>query len=1619
MNMKKILCVILCICMLFTTEMLTFVASAVEFLPTFNFSGIKDAINALVGYHGDIVVIYCYDPQNASADVDSNLPDPMNIVIGAGETTFNETFLVRSLVGYKASYVTQVELSADDTPEERNAKLLNYNDDGVGIDNETNLLKFNLNNVDSNNQLIYYVYYTAADVNYTVRYYFQDTVGDGYTEITALSLSDKAKTGSVFSDEALASMIDDNPNLPENFEQGYKLLHAIPDMVAADGSTVFQVYFDREYYSMNFNLVDGFGVDQIYERYGANITIGVPTKPGYTFNGWYELTVDSDSDGIPDQKANDAPLLNAANLPKTIGVQNRYYLADWIINAGATSYVIAYWAKEENGHQYLLGTKTVTDATAGVEVDGKDDLKADNVCGLASHQHTADCGGCNHTHTYSCISDRDFNGTTVSGNDKAVIDALENGNYEDGCIYAIQNTTDRPPDYAERYWLKLYINGQWYQPSGAVYANNMSNYVAGESLGEAWAGTFSVKKYYIKDSLLNCGHVHNESCYTYTCGLEEHVHDSSCTLNVTHLVYDYADQNVIIEGDGTTVINVYYHHKEYTLRFFYARSHEEGEDTIYEVVGGTTYYFGAYAGTYDPEDAWKSVPDLLMQTPPYNQDNNEGQLYQWGQVKNQPNLITEYIDNSDLKTKYKLKEDTLEANGYIYYYFEFVAPFGADISEIWPVDKFEPVEIAEKHNHSNHTNSQDPTANCKWEKAYFSAWNGQKGVKYSEVNSNQTIKGAYQYLDEYLVFDDSIPGYADDTIVSYLCYWVNGSNISWSYPREFAYDIYLEVDASDQQDLQAAYPTNNNELVTYQGESYRRKDGIWYRLFKEFSVFDNSDYDQKENQTKISIDGYEWVTTLTYNNGEKREDDDVPIYHYHFYYHLITHQTITFKNEGVEIHTVTNEPFGSLLKDSLVDFDWDLSKNFATYYPTTLEPGAYVFKGWCSTSPCSDATIVDLNTFTIPEEDVILHAYWVKNTYTVKFYESLNGDLLYQFGGDGNENVKIPHGTMIGSTKDNNALTVEDPTRDNDHFIGWFYVDGMTRKKYDPDHTPIKGDMEIFAVWEGTTPRDYTVNYVYEENGSTIQIADPTTGVARENSTKTFVAKAGSALYSQYQTNYFPISQSHSIVIGESGNEYAFKYFHVDGELEYIIRYVDAATGARLPINGSLADGTEIVDGEAKVKTTSSYVVHSYFPYTDESDPNNIKYYTPDSYKKSLVLSIKQNDQGDYVSDTEKNVIEFEYTLQEQPTGYYVVNFYTEKLGNTAATLNTGNCDLHSSIEEAVPYIYQAVQYIPATKTVELPQILGFTYNNTVTTSDNKISFEVTVEGVEINLFYKRNSYNYDIEIHYLQNNAEKVKPIKSNLIAKYGEKVTYELTEADKKLVSGYRPINTVGSVTITENEASNVIVFNYEPIQYNIRYVAVTFVGGDKKDIGTLGGYTSPEAENKLYTSGAQTFNGSTANANEYFEFVGWYKEEECENLITTDAKYVPSVNDLSEVEVNTFYAKFERKTGSLTIERSFDGIDETHVFVYKITNTADSNTLYVTASFSNPTVRIEGLLQGEYTVEQVTDWSWRYGSNNTKVVSLNNNEVTIAFANTPTNQAWLNSNSQIFKNIFGAVN
>ncbi len=1556
--MKKILAMLLCFCMLFATESTIVLVDAVENLLGDDIASLlSDAL--LADYYGDIVIVYKYDPSNITLGNESELPEATNIVLSS-EEDFNAEFVTRSLVGYEASYITDAE---------GNKLSLDANGEGVGLTDGR--ITFKNVKVDRSVQAFYYVYYTAIDVNYTVRYYFQNANNDDYTEIPALMQSGNAKTGTVFADEELASLIEDNSNLPSNFANGYKLLHAIPDMVAADGSTVFQVYFDREYYSVNFNLDGGYGVDQIYDRYGANITIGIPTKPGYTFNGWYELTVDTDSDGVPDDTSATATLIEPADMPRTIGVKSRYFRADWSAIEGDTKYTVIYWAKESDGTQYILDSQIISGATAGDIVSGNGIL-----CGKSEHVHDTSCMSCGHSHNSSCTVPSAFEITSVTGNDKSAIEDM--GTPENGFVYLIQTDNDIVNG---KYWLKFYLDGTWYQVSYALYSNTVSAYVDLDNPKDSGtSGSYHATKYYAKG--LGCGHVQSDSC-VINCGLEEHTHNNDCTpIDDPYLLYDdsITDKNVVIEGDGTTVINVYYHHKTYTLRFFYARSDTSGNN--YEVVGGSTYYFGNLASSFDANDAWASVPTLLK---------NQGD---WGRVST-PSLKDTYANDADLISKYSLATDKyIDANGYRYHYFEFTAPFGSDISDVWPVDVFQSVSLEAEH--STYHGIGENTYCSYGDVAYFSAWNGQKGVKYSTDEENQTIKGAYQFLDENLVFDSTIPGYKDDTIVSYLCFWVNGNDTKWSIPREFAYDIYTQVDKATQNELDIAAPDDSQYIID--DKTYVKYEDVWYLLFEEFSVFDNSDKTEYENQTKISIEGYEFYY-LDYDNPTNENEDGIEVYDYYFYYKLVSHTDVTFYNEGEAIFTVVDGTFGTLLTDYLGSFNPDLSENLSAYYPATLESNAYYFKGWCNTAECTDGTMINIDTFTVPDDEHYnLYAYWAKNEYSIKFYNSLGGTQLYEFSGD----HSITHGDVIGDTADNSGNTVTSPTRDNDAFLGWFYMDGATRKKFDPQQTPIKGNLEVFAMWEGTTPREYTVRYVFKNGNEEIEIAPATTGVARQNSTKTFIAKAGAELNSGYRTNYYPTTQSHSIVIDEDvkNNVYTFEYYHVDTELSYKVRYVDAATGLNLPINDAEKG---IANGEATIKTNSSYILESYVPYNDGT-----YYYTPDSYKKSLVLSVMQDDQGNYVNDVDSNVIVFEYTKQDKPTGYYIVNYYLENLGNTEGTLTSSNCMLETSVEGAVEYTYYYGEYIPSEIELDLPSFTGFSLKSH---SGSTISFEVFAEGTEINVFYERNSYDYTVNILYEVNNSTKTKELHSGT-AEYGATVSYELTDADKKRIEGYRPINTTASIVISTD--NNVISFYYEPIQYSIVYVPVSFAGDEKLSSGATGGYTTPASENKAYSSGNQTFSGSTAVQFTYFEFDGWYTDSDCTNPVDSNCvdennKFVPKVSDLSETETSHFYAKFVRKTADLTITRANAAADQ--VFVYRITRldsngNEDLSTTFRVTLKGNSSVTVKDMLQGKYIITQENEWSWRYADQAQEVDFKAT--ATVTFDDKSNREDWLNGNS-----------
>lgn len=215
------------------------------------------------------------------------------------------------------------------------------------------------------------VYYKAIDVPYAVRYYFQNIHDDTYSEDVGLYRVSAAKTGTIISDDAL--------KLSAGEAEGFTKLYHYPEAVAADGSTVFQCYYDRNYYMLKFDMDGGYGTEPVYARYGTAFIVNAPTRHGYEFVGWDDVTGGT-GDGDPD------------TLPTTIPAENRTYKALWrTVN---TTYTTVYWLQNADDDQYSFIGSVKGSAQSGTTVSGSDSLRADTpLCGNTdtAHTHNTDC----------------------------------------------------------------------------------------------------------------------------------------------------------------------------------------------------------------------------------------------------------------------------------------------------------------------------------------------------------------------------------------------------------------------------------------------------------------------------------------------------------------------------------------------------------------------------------------------------------------------------------------------------------------------------------------------------------------------------------------------------------------------------------------------------------------------------------------------------------------------------------------------------------------------------------------------------------------------------------------------------------------------------------------------------------------------------------------------------------------------------------------------------------------------------------------------------------------------------------------------------------------------------
>ena len=115
--------------------------------------------------------------------------------------------------------------------------------------------KIDLNITNIQADITYNVTYKPTNVKYTVIHYQQNLADDNYTIVKTEEKSGLTKSTV--------------PEVEETYEGFYALLYERPE-IAADGSTVVEIYYDRNYYLMIFNLGEGgYGVEPIYARYGA------------------------------------------------------------------------------------------------------------------------------------------------------------------------------------------------------------------------------------------------------------------------------------------------------------------------------------------------------------------------------------------------------------------------------------------------------------------------------------------------------------------------------------------------------------------------------------------------------------------------------------------------------------------------------------------------------------------------------------------------------------------------------------------------------------------------------------------------------------------------------------------------------------------------------------------------------------------------------------------------------------------------------------------------------------------------------------------------------------------------------------------------------------------------------------------------------------------------------------------------------------------------------------------------------------------------------------------------------------------------------------------------------
>lgn len=467
--------------------------------------------------------------------------------------------------------------------------------DGIALnkDSVSNKYSMNFNLPAVNEDITVTLYYVAGTAKYTVKHYYQNLEdGSQYTMDTKIV--------------ELTGDIDAYTEAVANNKKGFRCKGIPQTTIAADGTTVVDIYYDREYYTVTFDVNGGInGPEPIYAKYGTKFNtadITSPTRVGYNFMGWKDVS------------NTDAETLNG-DVEIT---ENVTYTAQWVAEKGQADYTIVLWGQNANDNEYSYLGSAKAWGNVGNQVTWNEDTLISHVhtddcwnltCGKEAHTHSDACGlKCTHTHDLTCYG-LSANASAVNPNDKTAWwcsskpeSYFEQLGLQNGYLYYDDENASLASE--DNYYLRY--DGKYYSLSQAQF-----NKLKGTQVGSTTDGSSRNPDYYykyeIKTDGISCTHTHTDACYA--CGKTEHTHDNSCGtlkcgLNDTPKKYMRdirpdsnlwgfkSSETVTVDANGSTVLNVYFDRTTFTLTFNY-RTQGDWDD-----YGGTkkTEYISARWG---------------------------------------------------------------------------------------------------------------------------------------------------------------------------------------------------------------------------------------------------------------------------------------------------------------------------------------------------------------------------------------------------------------------------------------------------------------------------------------------------------------------------------------------------------------------------------------------------------------------------------------------------------------------------------------------------------------------------------------------------------------------------------------------------------------------------------------------------------------------------------------------------------------------------------------------------------------------------------------------------------------------------------------------------------------